>query len=44
MFGEATAKLLHEPGVKIVAYETVNTITNQGPPMTEPKGLFRFRS
>ena len=26
-------------GVKMVAYETVNTITNQGPPMSKEKGL-----
>jgi len=39
MFGEAATKLLQELRVKTVAYETVNTIVNQGPPITEQKGL-----
>jgi hypothetical protein len=39
LIGPAAAKMLEEQGVKSVAYETVNTITNQGPPMSKPKGL-----
>jgi hypothetical protein len=37
--GAATAKILKEQGVRSVAYETVNTITNDGPPITKEKGL-----
>ncbi len=37
--GEKAAKMLGEQGVKMVAYETVNTITNQGPPMSKENGL-----
>ncbi|MEN6405994.1 MAG: DUF6786 family protein [Thermoguttaceae bacterium] len=39
MLGEKAARVLQEQGVKTVAYETVNTITNQGPPMTKQNGL-----
>jgi acetyl esterase/lipase len=39
LFGEAAAAAMTAPGVKIVAYETINTIENQGPPMSKPKGL-----
>jgi acetyl esterase/lipase len=39
LFGESAAAAMTGPGVKMVAYETVNTIQNQGPPMTKPKGL-----
>ena len=39
LFGLAAAADLERPGVKRVAYETINTITNQGPPMTRDKGL-----
>jgi hypothetical protein len=37
-FGEAAKKML-APDVKLVAYETVNEIVNQGNPMTKEKGL-----
>jgi acetyl esterase/lipase len=39
LFGESAAAAMTGPGVKIVAYETINTIENQGPPMSKPKGL-----
>jgi len=39
IFGPAAAAAMGEPGVKLVAYETVNTIANQGPAMTKEKGL-----
>jgi hypothetical protein len=39
IFGQTAASLVAAPGVKMVAYETVNTITNQGPAMTKEKGL-----
>jgi acetyl esterase/lipase len=39
LFGESAAAAMTGPGVKIVGYETVNTIQNQGPPMSKPKGL-----
>ncbi len=38
-FGSRCAKIVSRPGVKMVAYETVNTITNQGPAMSKEKGL-----
>ena len=38
-FGLEAAELLDALDVKTVAYETVNTITNQGPPMSRKKGL-----
>jgi hypothetical protein len=37
-FGAAAQKML-APGAKLVAYETVNEIVNQGSPMTKEKGL-----
>ena len=39
LFGREVAEVLAHAGVKTVAYETVNTITNDGPPMTKGKGL-----
>jgi acetyl esterase/lipase len=39
LFGESAAAVMTGPGVKMVGYETVNTIQNQGPPMSKPKGL-----
>jgi acetyl esterase/lipase len=39
LFGEPAVAGMSGPGVKMVGYETVNTILNQGPPMTKPKGL-----
>ncbi len=41
LFGPAAAKLIEQDGVKKVAFETVNTITNigAGKPMTKEKGL-----
>ncbi len=39
MFGESVAKTMGATGVKAVAYETVNTLTNQGPPMSKDTGL-----
>jgi hypothetical protein len=39
MLGSAAAKTAFGTGVKLVAFETVNTIRNQGPAMTEQKGL-----
>ena len=39
LFGEAAAKLAAGGGVKMVGYETANTITNRGPAMTRQKGL-----
>jgi hypothetical protein len=39
IFGPDADELMSAPGVKKVAYETVNTITNRGEPMTKEKGL-----
>jgi len=39
LFGREAAELLDGPGVKLVGYETINTITNRGPAMTKEKGL-----
>ena len=39
LFGESAARQMTQPGVRRVAYETANTITNQGQPMTKEKGL-----
>ncbi len=39
LFGSQAAGAMSGPGVKIVAYETINTIANQGPAMTKAKGL-----
>jgi hypothetical protein len=38
-FGEPAAETLGKSGAKIVGYETVNQITNQGAPWTKKKGL-----
>jgi hypothetical protein len=38
LFGDAAARMTQD-GVKMVAYETVNTITNRGPALTVEKGL-----
>ncbi len=38
-FGEVAGQTLRAPGVKTVAYETVNQITNRGAPMSKSKGL-----
>jgi hypothetical protein len=39
LFGDAAARLVSQAGVSMVAYETANTITNQGAPMSKEKGL-----
>lgn len=39
LFGESAVRLMTQAGVRRVAYETANTITNQGQPMTKEKGL-----
>lgn len=39
LFGEATEKMVAGPGVKMVAYETDNKITNRGPDFSKEKGL-----
>jgi hypothetical protein len=39
LFGESAARVINRPTVKMIGYETVNTITNQGEPMTKEKGL-----
>ena len=39
LFGSGAAQLIAKDGVKRVGYETVNTITNRGEPMTKEKGL-----
>jgi hypothetical protein len=39
LFGQSTAATMGGAGVKMVAYETINTIANQGQPMTKEKGL-----
>jgi hypothetical protein len=39
LFGASAAEQMTQPGVRRVAYETVNTIVNQGPAMTKEKGL-----
>ncbi len=39
LFGSPAAQAMTADGVKLVAYETANTITNNGPPMTKPRGL-----
>jgi hypothetical protein len=39
LFGAAAAKIAGQPGVKMVAYETVNTITNRGADFSKEKGL-----
>lgn len=39
LLGESAAKMIAQPGVKSVAYETANQLTNRGEPMTREKGL-----
>jgi len=39
LFGREATDLLSGAGTKMVAYETINTITNRGPAMTKEKGL-----
>jgi len=39
LFGQSAADQMTQSGVRRVAYETVNTITNQGAAMTKEKGL-----
>ncbi len=39
LFGEKAAELIAAEGVRMVGYETTNTITNRGPAMTREKGL-----
>ena len=39
LFGETAAGMMAQEGVKMVGYETVNTITNRGPAMSKEKGL-----
>ncbi len=39
LFGRSTVATMASEGVKRVGYETVNTITNRGAPMTREKGL-----
>ena len=39
LFGDAAAAASAKPGVKTVAYETANQITNRGPAFSKEKGL-----
>jgi hypothetical protein len=39
LFGATAADLAAKPGVKTVAYQTVNEFTNRGPAFTKEKGL-----
>lgn len=39
LFGREATDLMNGAGVKMVGYETINTITNRGPAMTKEKGL-----
>jgi len=39
LFGQQAAALAGSEGLKMVGYETINTITNRGPAMTREKGL-----
>jgi hypothetical protein len=39
LFGAAAAHLVGQPGIKMVAYETTNAITNLGPTFSKEKGL-----
>jgi hypothetical protein len=39
LFGAAMAKTVGQSGVKTVAYETINQMTNRGPAMHKEKGL-----
>lgn len=39
LFGASAARTMTAGGVKLVAYETANTITNNGPAMSKARGL-----
>jgi hypothetical protein len=39
LFGKSAAEKMLQKGVKLVAYETVNEITNRGPALSKAKGL-----
>lgn len=39
LFGREATDLISSDSTKMVAYETINTITNRGPAMTKEKGL-----
>ena len=39
LFGATAADLVGQPGVKMVAYETANQVTNRGPAFSKEKGL-----
>jgi hypothetical protein len=39
LFGSSAGQKLQTPGMKMVAYETVNQLTNRGEPMDKAKGL-----
>jgi hypothetical protein len=39
LFGASAAELVAKPGVKMVAYQTVDEFTNRGPDFTKEKGL-----
>ena len=39
LFGVSAAAMIDRPGVKIVAYETVNQVSNCGPAFSKEKGL-----
>ena len=39
LFGEPAVAAMTGPGVKMVGYETINMIRNEGPPMTKLTGL-----
>ncbi len=39
LFSESAATVMSQAGVKLVAYETVNTVTNRGAPLEKAKGL-----
>lgn len=39
LFGARAARFVSQSGVRMVGYETANTITNQGPAMSKEKGL-----
>lgn len=39
LFGPVAAKMIGEPGVRKIGYETVNTVINRGSPMAKEQGL-----
>ena len=39
IFGSTAGELVGQPGVKMVAYETANRITNRGPAFSKDKGM-----